>query len=87
MKEVEETKISSDPEAVDKVARVAKIISQAQRGFREGIFSESVPQPSQQQRLKPEIALLGSGSLADVTGARIEQIPTPKVQEVLDTWP
>src|SRR5260370_35550533 len=38
-------------------------------------------------RMRPEIALLGLGVLADVTGAGIEQLPSLKVREVLETWP
>jgi hypothetical protein len=38
-------------------------------------------------RMKPQIALLGFGFLADVTGERSENIPARHVRRVLDTWP
>lgn len=37
--------------------------------------------------MRAEIALLGSGVLADSTGTGIEKLSAKQVREVLETWP
>lgn len=43
--------------------------------------------PGLYDRMPSEVALVGRGVLADVTGIRIELLPRNRVRDVLATWP